>query len=188
MTVRAAARPRRRRVLLLALPLLGTSVASADVAAPAGASTPMVTLCRTGESVVFECPVARGRRVAVCGSADLTTTAGSLQYRFGRAAQLELQWPPVPAADWRSQVKAGQVMYAGGGGAYLRFAAPAAEYVVYSAVGRGWGRKAGVMVLQDGQQKSVQRCRAPARSRLGPALARQAGLAEDAEELELPPP
>ena len=171
----------------LALMLLSAAgPARADVA-PAGAS-----LCTAAETTVFDCPLAGGRRAAVCASADLSASAGTLQYRFGRPGKVELQWPPAPtpatAADWRAAVKAGQVMYAGGGGAYLRFAAPPFDYVVYSASGRGWGRKAGVMVLKDGQQAAVRRCTAPARSRMNLAFKQQAGLATDEPELELPGP
>jgi hypothetical protein len=173
--------------LLMLLSVAGPARADAAPAAP--------SLCTAAETTVFDCPLAGGRRAAVCGSADLSASAGTLQYRFGRPGKVELQWPPAPAAaasaaaaDWRAGVKAGQVMYAGGGGAYLRFAAPPFDYVVYSASGRGWGRKAGVMVLKDGQPAAVRRCTAPARSRMNLAFTQQAGLAADEQELELPGP
>ncbi|MCA0244636.1 MAG: hypothetical protein LCI02_27835 [Proteobacteria bacterium] len=171
---------------LMGLAAAGPARADAAPAAPAAPS-----LCSAAETTVFDCPLAGGRRAAVCASADLSASAGTLQYRFGRPGKVELQWPPAsaaPAADWRAGVKAGQVMYAGGGGAYLRFAAPPFDYVVYSASGRGWGRKAGVMVLKDGQQAAVRRCTAPARSRMNLAFKQQAGLATDEPELELPGP
>ncbi len=166
--------------LLMLLSAAGPAWADAAPAAP--------SLCTAAETTVFDCPLAGGRRAAVCASADLSASAGTLQYRFGRPGKVELQWPPAAAADWRAAVKAGQVMYAGGGGAYLRFAAPPFEYVVYSASGRGWGRKAGVMVLKDGQTAAVRRCTAPARSRMNLAFTQQAGLAADEQELELPGP
>lgn len=168
--------------------VLPAALALLCTAASAAATSVAATLCRAGETVVFDCPIAHGKRASACASAALTAAAGTLQFRLGSLSKAELQWPAAPAENWRDRVKAGQVMYAGGGGAYLRFAAPPLEYVVYSALGRGWGHKAGVMVLQDGQPKSVLRCRAPATGTMGPALARRAGLPEDGQELELPPP
>ncbi|MFT3818727.1 MAG: hypothetical protein QM750_13975 [Rubrivivax sp.] len=188
-----------RRPLRLVPALAGAAWLAAMLAAagPARAdgvpAAPALGLCTATETVVFDCPVPGGRRASVCASADLSTSAGTLQYRFGRPGKLELQWLPaaaVPAAaaDWRAGVKAGHVMYAGGGGAYLRFAAPPFDYVVYSASGRGWGRKAGVMVLKDGQRAAVRRCAAPAQSRMNLAFSERAGLAADEQELELPGP
>lgn len=60
-------------------------VASSSVAA---------SLCEKGERVVFSCAVRRtGKIVSLCSSPTLTKSDGYLQYRFGRAGQVELEFP-----------------------------------------------------------------------------------------------
>ena len=77
----------RRRSLALAI-ILGIS----------GFGLPQVgtaaTLCRPDEQVLFHCPVQGGRKVvSLCGSPQLTATEGYLQYRFGPARKVELEFP-----------------------------------------------------------------------------------------------
>ena len=77
----------RTVLLLLSLVVLHwTSSPFADETQP--------TLCRQGETVLFSCPVKDGRTiVSLCGSKDLTAQEGYLQYRFGRAGHIELEFP-----------------------------------------------------------------------------------------------
>jgi hypothetical protein len=52
------------------------------------------TLCQEGEEVLFSCPVKDGATiVSLCGSKHLTAQEGYLQYRFGRAGHIELEFP-----------------------------------------------------------------------------------------------
>jgi hypothetical protein len=52
------------------------------------------TLCQIDEKVMFSCPVKNGTRlVSLCGSKDLTDKTGYLQYRFGRAGEIDLEFP-----------------------------------------------------------------------------------------------
>ena len=52
------------------------------------------TLCQEGEEVLFSCPVKDGTTiVSLCGSKHLTAQEGYLQYRFGRASHIELEFP-----------------------------------------------------------------------------------------------
>lgn len=52
------------------------------------------TLCQADEQVLFSCPVKKGKKIAsLCGSKDLTDKTGYLQYRFGRAGSIELEFP-----------------------------------------------------------------------------------------------
>lgn len=88
--------------------------------------------------------------------------------------------------DWRSQVASRSLMFSGGGGAYLRFNNQTYAYVVYTATGRGWGEKTGLFVLKDGQTVSKLPCTGKHESQLGVELFEQAGIAQDADELELP--
>lgn len=50
------------------------------------------TLCTQGETAVFSCTMGK-KLLSVCASDDLSKSAGYLQYRFGRAGQIELQYP-----------------------------------------------------------------------------------------------
>jgi hypothetical protein len=52
------------------------------------------TLCQQDEQVFFHCSVQGGRKmVSLCGSSQLTATEGYLQYRFGSAKNVELEFP-----------------------------------------------------------------------------------------------
>jgi hypothetical protein len=54
------------------------------------------TLCARNERVIFSCPVQRPAKiVSVCGSKDLTSEQGYLQYRFGLPGKIELEFPKV---------------------------------------------------------------------------------------------
>lgn len=187
--MRAAVIPPARRARRLCL---ATVVALAGSGAVADGEPPGRTVsgCAGGQQVVFACSTGAGRQVAVCSSPDLSPTAGSMQLRFLRRGKLVLELPAHAdaATAWRDQVKAGRVMYAGGGGAYLRFEAAGQAHVVYSAIGRGWGTKAGALVLAPGGTQTVQKCQGPVRSQIGPALAERAGVGPDPEDLELPAP
>lgn len=57
----------------------------------AGAAT---TLCQQDEQVFFHCSMQGERKmVSLCGSSQLTATEGYLQYRFGSAKNVELEFP-----------------------------------------------------------------------------------------------
>jgi hypothetical protein len=52
------------------------------------------THCREDEEVLFSCPVKDGTTiVSLCGSKHLTAREGYLQYRFGHAGHIELEFP-----------------------------------------------------------------------------------------------
>lgn len=52
------------------------------------------SLCAQGESVVWSCEIGKDRKLAsICSSKDLDRTRGYVQYRFGRAGQIELEFP-----------------------------------------------------------------------------------------------
>lgn len=58
---------------------------------------PSASLCEPDERVFFDCEIAgkKGpKRVSVCGSQNPAGKGGYLQYRFGRAGALELEYPP----------------------------------------------------------------------------------------------
>jgi hypothetical protein len=142
--------------------------------------------CTGQEQVVFSCSVGK-KIVSVCASKDISPTNGYLQYRFGKPNAPELVFPdstksPLP----RSGIQARTLMFSGGGGSYLRFINGKYNYIVYTAIGKGWGTKDGVWVEKDGKPIADLRCRNIPDSTLGEEFFTQAGLASDQDEF-LPP-
>lgn len=82
----------------LLLTLFATQVTvSHRASAPSSATAVSInpgSLCRAGEQVVWSCETVKDRKLAsICGSKDLDQTRGYVQYRFGRAGQVELEFP-----------------------------------------------------------------------------------------------
>lgn len=141
--------------------------------------------CRPDEATLFSCRTASGKIISVCAPRELSATAGYLQYRYGAKGAPELIYPPTRDA-LRDILESGTLMYAGGGGAYLRFKRDDYGYVVYTALGRGWGSRAGVAVEKGRRLVGDVRCKGSAVSEIGPDLFTRAGLAEAIEGFELP--
>jgi len=139
--------------------------------------------CVPPQTTLFSCSTGT-KTISVCGSQDLTANSGLLQYRFGRPAVVELSYPPADA-DWRKVTRGGTLMYSGGGGAFLAFTNAPYRYIVYSAVGQGWGSKAGVVVEKDGKQIVSLTCQDQPTSELGPDLFSKAGIEEADDGFEL---
>ncbi len=173
---RTGARMAKLRSAVLAAALV-IFLGSAALAAPP-------TLCAPAESTLFSCSTGTDI-VSVCGSAVLSTTSGALQYRFGRAKPGP-DVHPAEGVDWRPLTHAGSWMFSGGGGAWMSFANPPYRYIVYTAVGRGWHAKAGVVVNYSGRRVAIRRCKGAPISELGPALFERAGLADDGDDFRLP--
>ena len=133
---------------------------------------------------MFSCSTGR-KTVSVCATPDLSASAGSVQYRFGLRGAPELVFPPA-GADWRKVTRGAVLTFAGGGGSYLAFANGPYRYVVYTAIGRGWGTKAGVTVEKNGKRVATFPCKEKETSELGPDLFAKAGIAEDTEPFDLP--
>ena len=52
------------------------------------------TLCARDERIIFSCPIRRPAKiVSLCGSKNLTSERGYLQYRFGVPEKIELEFP-----------------------------------------------------------------------------------------------
>ncbi|MFM8753278.1 MAG: hypothetical protein ACKODL_01085 [Phenylobacterium sp.] len=118
-----------------------------------------ISLCRPAETVIFAYSVG-ARIVSVCAA------EGAVQYRFGRPGgppELKL---PDPAGRPAAVATGDTLVFAGGGGAWLRFASGPYAYTVYSAIGR-WGRggapaeKAGLLVEKDGARLRRLPCTGP---------------------------
>jgi hypothetical protein len=141
--------------------------------------------CNEQEQIVFSCSLGK-KIVSVCASAELTPSSGYLQYRFGAKNALELILPASRNSAQKETILANTLMFAGGGGGYLRFINGHYQYVVYTAIGRGWGTKEGVLVKKGAKQIVNLKCQDIPTSQLGNDFFRRAGLTIDPEELLLP--
>lgn len=160
--------------------LIGSLCLAASVSAHAAASH-----CTQAEETVFSCSLDRNKIVSICASKPLTTQSGYVQYRFGRAGKPELMFPKTDVSP-KSVVQARTLMFAGGGGAYLSFNRGAISYVVYTAIGKGWGTKDGIAVERKGKTIAHFDCKDVPVSEMGEAFFTRAGLPEDPQEFELP--
>jgi hypothetical protein len=141
--------------------------------------------CSDQEQIVFSCSLGK-KIVSVCASAELTPSSGYLQYRFGAKSALELILPASRDSNQKKTILANTLMFAGGGGGYLRFMNGRYQYVVYTAIGRGWGTKEGVLVKKGAKQIANLKCQDIPTSQLGNDFFRRAGLTIDPEEFLLP--
>jgi hypothetical protein len=160
------------------------AVAVAFVLAPLACPAETVAShCSAKEQTLFNCSTG-SKTVSVCATPDLTADAGSVQYRFGPPGTPELAYPPT--ADWRRLTRGAVLTFAGGGGAYLAFTKGPYRYVVYTAIGKGWGEKAGVVVEKNGKRVASLPCKGKETSELGPDLFAKAAIAEDTAGFDLP--
>ncbi|MEY3881179.1 MAG: hypothetical protein RIQ94_1975 [Pseudomonadota bacterium] len=142
--------------------------------------------CNAQEQVVFSCSTGT-KLVSVCASKDLSATRGYLQYRFGVSSKPELLFPSSTQTILpRTNIQARTLMFAGGGGGYLRFINGHYNYIVYSAIGQGWGAKDGIAVEKDGKVMANLLCKEVPVSILSEDFFGKAGLSNDQKEFELP--
>jgi hypothetical protein len=141
--------------------------------------------CSAQEQTIFSCSLGKNM-VSVCASNDISPTSGYLQYRFGQKNAPELIYPASTEPGRHSVIRAQTLMFSGGGGAYLRFINGSFNYIVYTAIGKGWGTKDGVSVTKDGKQIANLKCRDVPVSKLGEDFFTRSGLTADQDEF-LPP-
>lgn len=77
-------------------------------------------------------------------------------------------------------------MFSGGGGGYLRFINGQYHYIVYTAIGKGWGTKEGVAVEKGNKLLTNIKCQDIPDSKLGEAFFTSADLTADENEFLLP--
>lgn len=142
--------------------------------------------CNAHEQIVFSCSLGK-KMVSVCASNDFSASSGYLQYRFGLKGAPELVFPDLTkAAAAASYVQARTLMFAGGGGGYLRFINGQHHYIVYTAIGKGWGAKDGVAVEKNGQRITNLECRDVPLSKLSEEFFSHASLPADRDEFQIP--
>src|SRR5262249_41106627 len=93
------------------------------------------TLCGVHEQTVFSCSLGKNI-VAVCASDDLSPTRGYVQYRFGPKDSTPFSLPASAQPSSRGSIRARTLMFAGGGGGYIRFLNGRYRYIVYTAIGK----------------------------------------------------
>lgn len=151
-------------------------------------SLPVVAVeshCNGQEQIVFSCSVGKNI-VSVCASKDISKTAGFVQYRFGKKNAPEFVFPNVKMTFNRSMLRARTLMFSGGGGAYLRFINGQYSYVVYTAIGKGWGTKEGVVVEKNGTLLTNLMCQDVPISMLSDEFFTRVGLLGDENEFSPP--
>lgn len=129
-------------------------------------------LC-AGAKVYFACQT-DFHLLALCSDID----GDGVTLRFGDGGQTSLSLPRNP--DDKISVTAGNLTYAGHGGAYMRFKDGKAEYLLYSAMGDTW-KQAGLSKIVGGRTVEENICpagTAPMRT-FFPDLARQSGYVEE---------
>lgn len=186
-------------VIALSVILAGASHAAppapklrADAVTLSGPTVP-ASFCSTAEVAVFHCSTG-AKQVSVCASRTATPSSGALRYLFGRPGAAPEITLPAKATPPSRSASADTLIYAGGGGAWLRFRSGSHAYTVFTAIGR-WGEggrpasKEGVLVERDGRRLAFLPCREDAVSDLGPDLFGKLGLrvASPDESFELPP-
>jgi hypothetical protein len=143
------------------------------------------SLCSTSEQVVFSCPLAR-KVVSLCASQGPGHAIASLTYRIGRPGRPpELVYPTGTAAP-AAHFQGSSLMYSGGGGAFVRFDRGGYTYTVFTAIGRGWGQKEGIVVDSASKRRLYLPCLQPADSLLGDDWFRHAGIPPALSDFELP--
>lgn len=128
-------------------------------AEPSYGALPKKTHCKPDETIVFSCPSGT-RIISVCASKNLSQTDGYIEYRYGKFKALEINFPPL---ERRAQqyVQARRLMFAKGGGVYLRFNNAPFSYNVYSAFVGGEGPKEGVLVQKNDRDITRHQCTKP---------------------------
>ncbi|MFJ3048277.1 hypothetical protein ACIPEN_20785 [Herbaspirillum chlorophenolicum] len=98
--------------------------------ANAHAAAPEPTMCKPGEKDIFSCTTHARKTASLCASPDFSAGGGTVQYRFGTPANIELQYPntPQPAAG---KFFFSSTMYSGGGEAHIRFASGGYDYILF---------------------------------------------------------
>jgi hypothetical protein len=87
------------------------------------------SLCTSSERVLFSCRMEE-KSAALCASADLGRTTGYVQYRFGTAQKLDMQYPKEKEPP-ESNFFISSIAYSGGGEVRVRFLRQNVSYYLY---------------------------------------------------------
>ena len=88
--------------------------------------------------MIFQCDL-KGKRLSLCASRDFSANGGTLQYRYGVPAKIELRYPESPQPA-RERFFFSSTAYSGGGEAHIRFRNGDYEYILFDRTVRtGFG-------------------------------------------------
>jgi len=134
--------------------------------------------CFSNEKIIFSCNTNSNKVISVCSAQNSHRNSGYLQYRFGSVGYFPEYVFPMNHDRASKYFYSGNLMYSGGGGAYLKFINDTYNYVVYTGIGKGWAKQG--MVIQDGDDEIARyACKGTWQSEIGPELFDQLGLNED---------
>lgn len=92
------------------------------------------SLCRADEQVIFACEI-KHKLLSVCASADVSSTSGYVQYRFGQSGKIELTYPATKVAP-QGKFLLSSAGFSGGGANIIRFNNSGYEYLVFDSMRR----------------------------------------------------
>jgi len=145
-------------LLLLAAACAGNALAAGE--------KPIPSLCSSSERTIFSCRIAGAQKVlSLCSSPALRAPERYLQYRFGRAGALEMQYPLQKTRSFEV-FSAGHYFRAQVDRRRLSFSNQGVRYTVFSdfeGEERPAQAEAGVTIskTQQGSRESTLRCKAP---------------------------
>ena len=115
--------------------------------------------CGTQETTYFSCDTAKHKTISLCGA-----TPSALQYRYGKPAQVELQFPDKPS-DGVNQLRYAHYSRFQTDRSEVTFSRGGVDYAVFDYTEQG-KRTAGVHItLADGSEHEVP-CAGPIEGRL----------------------
>jgi hypothetical protein len=122
-------------------------------------------LCIPGEQVLFACSTSKGKLVSLCASADLSKTAGWIEYRFGTPKKAELTFPTHRDGS-RTAFTWGHEVYVNSEAFIVYFENGGYTYQVFDndTLGSGHQNGSGVAIEKDGKQVSIVSCQGPERT------------------------
>jgi len=142
-------------------------------------------LCQADENIIFSCETEHNKLLSVCGSKQLSSSPGYLQYRFGQPDKIELTYPAtqvLPASAFQGRAQ----MFSGGGAVYLRFKIKEYDYILYTGSGKGWAVN-GLVLLDYSKFTSYLMCKNDMVSEISPQLLEQLKIPQDSDDSEFFP-
>lgn len=109
--------------------------------------------CRPGDARIFSCKVNSKSTISLCAN-NSSESRKPLQYRFTTAGKTELEIP----SEGANQAAFGRLMYAGGGGVYIKFVHESLEYFVFSRTLKEAKMEAGVYIQKDNEKIKMLKC------------------------------
>ena len=141
--------------------------------------------CFKNEHTVFSCNTNSNKVISICSSKNTNRNNGYFQYRFGDAGSFPEYVFPMNHDRASKFFYSGNLMYSGGGGAYLKFINANYSYVVYTGIGKGWAKQ-GLVVKEGINEISRYSCKGTWSSDMGPELFNKTGLTEDPYGFDIP--